>query len=206
MADAAGLFLTRIYKDDEFHPLSAEEKRWAKTLYESDENSPGGLPFRVRKNHVIEFRWLKVRDGFDDYKKAARGFETFVHACGAIAAWQKVHDQDANITEKDRKLAAVWDRMKAQALNQLQLYGIPNAKFDYFFTNAEELSHQIKLIRNCVATHHRSRSGIISEDRLESNRIRRQAMYNVFREGRREIKRILQEETIPVGSIIKKRG
>jgi len=187
MSKAAGLFQDSIDASREFHPLGDENKHWAKPLYENNSDSPRGLPFRIRNNGVIEFRWGKTSD---NYMKTAKGLETFVYACEAIAAWQKVADHDPDVTEKDRQLASVWDRMKARALTQLEAYNIPGAQYDHFETNAEICADIESKIMNRVATW--DSAGGLSQRNKERNAIRRGAMYDILREGRGEVKQILQ--------------
>lgn len=181
MNTAANLTLETSGHYELWFPLGSENEHWAKPLYEDDEKSPHGLPFRIRTNGVIEFRWV-AHYGITNYNRAVKGFETFVYACEAIAAWQKVQDSDPGITEKDHKLAAIWEKMKTEALKLLNGYGLRGAEFDFFYANADkcaELEWQI-----VQKTAQPSRGDPRGENQ--------QKMYNVFLEGRKEVKQILR--------------
>jgi len=195
MSTAAGLFQEKINPNREFHPLGEENRHWAKPLYEGDYSSSWGLPFVVRPNRVIEFRWLGE---CSNYMKYAKGLETFVYACEAIAAWQKVNDKYLNVTDKERQLASVWDRMKSQALSQFQTYQIDGAKYDYFEQDAEKCAALESQIMNRVATG--NFEGELPAQEIEHNTKRRNEMYEVFREGRGEVKRILQEKPVSMST------
>lgn len=183
MVSAAGLMEEEIDPLDFFHPLYENNEHWAKPLYEWDLKSPRGLPFKVRRNGVIEFRWLGA---VYDFQYSAKGYETLVDTCEALAAWQKVQDHDKGLSEKDKQLAKIWDEMKTEALIKFEEYGIPAYTVDHFYTDAEAFARQDSKIRHAVI----DGSRMFGARRI---RARRKNMYEIFRNGRSKIRQVLKK-------------